>query len=237
MSTAAFQALAVRSTLLRGASRMLGIAALALLAACSRGDDPAAAGPKTAPPGQSAALSSQQGAQALAGKRPRWTELTPAQQQVLAPLAAEWNGLDDIRKKKWLEIAARYAQMGPEEQQRLQARMREWTQLTPEQRRLARESYARAKKLDAGQKSAKWEKYQSLPDEEKQKLAAKAEKKKNVVNLPRARVELDKPAVSKPVPPVLPSAPADAPAAPAPAAPLPAPVPPPPENYGVFPGG
>lgn len=238
MLMASFQAIGTRHALLRSAGRMLGIAALALLAACSRGDDPAAAGSKTAPPpGQSITLPALQGAQPTGEKRPRWVELTPAQRQALAPLAAEWDQLDAIRKKKWLEIAARYAQMGQEEQQRLQDRMREWAKLTPEQRRVARESYARAKKLDAGQKSAKWELYQSLPEEEKQKLAAKAEKKKNVVNLPRARVDLDKPAPTKSAPPVLPSAPAEPPPAPAPPAPLPTPAPLPPENHGVFPGG
>lgn len=242
MAMAAFQAFANPGAPLRAAGRMLGIIVIAWLAACSRGEAPAGAPSGTAlPGGENTVLPSPQGPQAdktsAIDRRPRWNELTAAQRQALAPLAAEWNGLDGIRKKKWLEIAERYARMAPEDQQRLQARMQEWTQLTPEQRRTARESYVRAKKLDAGQKSAKWEMYQSLPHEEKQKLADKAEKKKNVVNLPRAKVDLDKPAASKPVPPVLPSAAPDAPVAPVPAAPLPATAPPAPENHGVFPGG
>ncbi|QAU34722.1 DUF3106 domain-containing protein [Janthinobacterium sp. 17J80-10] len=228
MTMAAFQVFANPAVLLRGAGRMLGVIVLALLAACSRGEDPAGASPgATLPRGENTVLPAPQGPQSLAGKvsptdkRPRWAELTLAQRQALAPLAAEWNDLDGIRKKKWLEIAARYAQMAPEEQQRLQTRMQEWTQLTPEQRRIARESYVRAKKLDAGQKSAKWEMYQNLPHEEKQKLVDKAERKKNVVNLPRPQADLSKPAATKPTPPVLPSAPTEMPVAPPPAAPLP----------------
>lgn len=237
MLLTAIQAFVTRHARLRSAGRWLGIATLALMAACSRGD-PSAAGAKTAPSSeQSITLPALQGTQLAGERRPKWTELTPAQRQALSPLAAEWDQLDAIRKKKWLEIAARHAQMTPEDQQRLQNRMREWARLTPEQRRIARDSYARAKKLDAGQKTAKWERYQSLPDEEKQKLAARAEKKKNVVNLPRARVDLDKPAATKSAPPVLPSAPAEPQPAPVLPTPLPAPASPTPENHGVFPGG
>lgn len=116
--------------------------------------------------------------------RPLWTELTPAQQQALAPLASEWNQLDAFRKNKWLAIGNKFAGMKPDEQQRVQERMRDWVALTPEQRRVARESYARAKKLNPDQKSAHWEQYQQLPEEQKKKLAAGAAAKKPVATLP-----------------------------------------------------
>jgi len=206
--------LAIARVLLGKPGCTLGIAALLLVGACTRTDErttPAAGTTQHA--GQDKNPSQQvlprAGMPTAVDKRPLWIELTPAQRQALAPLAAEWDGLDAVRKKKWLEVAAKYAQMSPVEQQRMQTRMREWAQLTPEQRRIARESYARAKKLDADQKSAKWELYQSLPDEEKQKLAADAEKKKNVVNLPRAIDSRNKPVPAKPALPVLPSAPAE----------------------------
>lgn len=117
--------------------------------------------------------------------KPLWIELTPLQQQALAPLASDWNNLDSIRKKKWLALANKFPTMKPEEQLRMQERMREWAKLTPEQRRTARESFARTNKLNPEQKSAKWEQYQNLPEEEKKKLAADAETKKRLANLPR----------------------------------------------------
>lgn len=116
--------------------------------------------------------------------RPLWHELTPAQQQALAPLASEWNKLDSFRKNKWLAIGNKFTKMTPDEQQRIQERMRDWVTLTPEQRRVARESYVRTKKLDSDQKSAHWEKYQQLSDEQKKKLAAGATAKKPVATLP-----------------------------------------------------
>lgn len=131
--------------------------------------------------------------------KPLWTDLTPAQQQALAPLASEWDKLDSFRKNKWLAIGNKYAAMKPDEQQRLQERMREWAKLTPEQRRIARESYARAKKLNPDQKSAQWEQYQQLPEDQKKKLAANAASKKQVATLPSPTMQGKD---SKTVPPI-----------------------------------
>lgn len=131
--------------------------------------------------------------------RPLWVDLSPAQQQALAPLAAEWDSLDSFRKDKWLAIGNKYAKMKPHEQQRVQERMRDWVKLTPEQRRIARESYARAKKLNPDQKSAHWQQYQQLPEEQKKKLAADAVSKKHVATLPSATAQGNH---SKTVPPI-----------------------------------
>ena len=98
--------------------------------------------------------------------RPAWSELTPAQQQVLAPLQADWEQLDTTRRKKWMAIADRYPTMKPAQQQRLQKRMQEWAQLTPEERRAARERYQTLKKLPPEQRrevKEKWEERRSAP--------------------------------------------------------------------------
>ena len=124
--------------------------------------------------------------------RPVWTELNQAQQQALAPLAADWDKLDGARKKKWLELIKRYSSLTPEQQARMQERMREWAKLTPEQRRVARESYSRTKKLEPDQKTAQWEEYQQLSDEQKKKLAEEAAARKRVTNLPPAAMDKSK---------------------------------------------
>ena len=137
--------------------------------------------------GNSVAAKPQQ--QVQSATKPLWTELTPAQQQALAPLASEWDKLDSLRKNKWLAIGNKYAAMKPAEQQRVHERMRDWVKLTPEQRRIARESYARAKKLNPDQKSAQWRQYQQLPEDQKKKLAADAASKKHVATLPSASAQ------------------------------------------------
>ena len=95
--------------------------------------------------------------------RPEWTELTPAQQKVLAPLQPEWKDLDATRRKKWVTIADRYPKMKPEEQQRLQKRMADWVKLTPEQRQAARKKYQAVQKLPPEKRrevAAQWQRYQ-----------------------------------------------------------------------------
>lgn len=116
--------------------------------------------------------------------KPLWKELSAPQQLALAPLLAEWDKMDSARKQKWLEIANRFGSMKPDEQQRAHGRMREWLKLTPEERRLARENYTLSKKIGKDQKSAQWEQYQQLPEEEKRKLAADAALKKHSTPLP-----------------------------------------------------
>ena len=121
--------------------------------------------------------------------KPLWTELSPAQQQALTPLAADWDKLDSARKKKWIELTKHYSSLTPEQQARMQERMREWAKLTPDERRVARESYSRAKKLEPDQRTAQWQEYQQLSDEQKKKLAEEAVAKKRVTNLPPAATD------------------------------------------------
>ena len=86
-----------------------------------------------------------QSPEAKKAAKPAWTELTPAQQQLLAPLQPEWEQLDTARRKKWVSIADRYPTMKPAQQERLKKRMEEWAKLTPEERKAARAKYQNLK--------------------------------------------------------------------------------------------
>jgi hypothetical protein len=113
-------------------------------------------------------------------KQPSWVELPPQQQQILAPLAGEWDRLEAYRRKKWLGIAKRYSAMKPAEQQRVQTQMRQWVNLTPAQRMAAREKFKRLRDAPPEQRASvkqKWLEYKDLPDDEKQRLAEAAKKK------------------------------------------------------------
>ncbi|MDB5918685.1 MAG: hypothetical protein JWR40_2919 [Massilia sp.] len=121
--------------------------------------------------------------------KPLWNSLTPSQKIALAPIADEWDQADGVRKQKWLEIANRFASMKPDEQARVHERMRDLFKMSPEERRLVRDNYIRAKKIGPTQKSEEWEKYQQLPEEKKKQLAdeaVRARAKKQVANLPPA---------------------------------------------------
>jgi hypothetical protein len=95
--------------------------------------------------------------------RPAWSELTPAQQKILAPLQTDWESLDTTRRRKWVAIANRYPSMTPQAQQRLQKRMADWAKLTPQQRQEARERYLQIRKLPTKKRQEvrdQWQQYQ-----------------------------------------------------------------------------
>lgn len=125
--------------------------------------------------------------------QPKWIELSTEQQRVLAPLSGEWDKLEPWRRKKWVDIAKRYPSMKPEEQQRVQRRMRDWATLTPQQRKAVREQYKDMKKAPPEQKAVikqKWQEYKDLPEDEKKRLKAQAAAK------PAAKTGVAKPLTS-----------------------------------------
>ena len=95
-----------------------------------------------------------------------WQELTPQQQEILAPLANDWNTLSKKQKDNFIGISKRYPQLTPIQQQRLQGRMVKWSKLTPAQRQRARDKFQTVKQLPPEKRAA-----------EKQALREKHEKK------------------------------------------------------------
>ena len=113
---------------------------------------------------------------ALTTSKPTWNDLTPEQRQALAPLAQQWNSIPEVGKRKWINISRNFDQLSADEKSLVQGRMREWAALSPQQRNLARLNYADAKQLSQDEKRAKWEAYQALSPEAKQKLATQQQK-------------------------------------------------------------
>jgi hypothetical protein len=141
----------------------LSLAGALLLAVTAWAQSPPASGRPPASP------------QAIA--RPTWKELTPAQREALAPLAAEWDTYDLDRKLKWLEVAKKFPQLSPEGRQRVHERMVQFSKLSPEEKRTARLNFQRAYELPLEQRQSLIQQYQELPPERKQALAEKARKK------------------------------------------------------------
>jgi len=103
-------------------------------------------------------------------KPPDWSQLTPEQQQILAPLSSDWNNFDEPKRKKWLLLAKRYPKMKPEAQKRVDNRMQRWAKLTPAQRWEAREQYRSIGKVAPNRRDElrrHWAEYQALPPHEK----------------------------------------------------------------------
>jgi hypothetical protein len=120
-------------------------------------------------------------AKAKAQVRPAWAELTAQQQQVLAPLKADWESLEPERRRKWIGVASRYPKMTAQGQERVQRRMQVWAKLTPEQRRQARETYKQLVKVPPekrGDLRQQWAEYQQLPQQERDSLVNQADRKR-----------------------------------------------------------
>ncbi|MEK0433454.1 MAG: hypothetical protein RL700_1661 [Pseudomonadota bacterium] len=102
---------------------------------------------------------------------PKWAELNAEQKLILQPLQNLWPTLEENRKRKWLAIAKNFPTLSPQAQATAQERMREWAALTPAQRYQARLHFAQAQQWSTDEKLAKWEAYQALNEEEKNKLS------------------------------------------------------------------
>jgi hypothetical protein len=155
-----------RSRLIRSIE---ALAAAALVSAAGFFASSALAGPSGHAGGSSAPVAA---ARPEAGG-PVWTDLSPGQRKVLAPLAADWNGLDARSKERWIDVAGRYHKMKPDEQQRANQRMGEWAHMTVAERTQARMNFQEASSLTKEEREARWKAYQALPDEQKRELAAK----------------------------------------------------------------
>lgn len=154
------------------------IATCVASAAAAFAADPAAVAPKVAAAPQAPASSA---VALLKPARPYWIELTQAQRLALAPLADDWERLDLQTKKKWVEIGNRYPRMKADEQGRTQQRMREWAMLTPDQRRVARDSFVRVRQMNPEQRADLLRKYHELPPEKRQALVAEGQANKVIV--------------------------------------------------------
>ena len=115
-----------------------------------------------------------------------WAALTPAQKKALSPLAAQWHTLDSTSRDKWTNVANRFPRLSAVEQKRMQDRMTQWSQLPAQQRGEARLRFQNTRQLTPQERQQKWEAYQALPSEEKQKLAQQARRKQKPVVLPDA---------------------------------------------------
>jgi Protein of unknown function (DUF3106) len=99
--------------------------------------------------------------------QPLWSDLKPAQQSVLKPFEAQWNSYPQANKLSWLKVADQFAKLSPAQQELARERIKQWSALTPEQRRLARANFSLAKKAPSTQRVAEFAQYQGMTAEQK----------------------------------------------------------------------
>lgn len=138
---------------------------------------------------------------------PNWQALTPAQRELLAPLARDWDGLSATQRSKWLSATPKLATLPAPELTRIHERMRDWAHLTPTERADARIGFQVARQVDADQRQAKWEAYQALPAEKRQELAEKAAARRQAQTQAKTPGTKAKPLAAAPKSNIVPPAP------------------------------
>lgn len=103
--------------------------------------------------------------------RPTWAQLTRSQQHALKPLASSWPSISEAQKRKWLALSHNFGELSAQEQGKLHERMSDWAHLSARERAQARLHFAEVSQLPQDERLAKWEAYQALSQEERQKLA------------------------------------------------------------------
>jgi len=132
------------------------------------------AGDRTASPSPTVPATGKTTAAAATPASTEWQRLHLSQRRALAPLAVAWPGMTEAQRRKWLALVQNFDLRPAAEQALLQSRMAEWAALSPADRRLARINFGTAQALPAEKRTAEWEAYQALPDEERQRLARSA---------------------------------------------------------------
>jgi Protein of unknown function (DUF3106) len=114
-----------------------------------------------------------QGVPSMAAPR-AWSSLRPAQQTALQPLQDSWSEIDAVHKRKWVEVADKFVSFSPADQARIQGRMAHWAQLSPSERGATRLNYLEAQRIQAAERSTKWEAYQALSPEQREQFMSKS---------------------------------------------------------------
>lgn len=107
-----------------------------------------------------------------------WKTLSKENQEFLFEMRAQWDKLPETDQRKWLKVAERYKTAPPEKQEKMRQRVAAWAQLTPEERRIARENFRALKAKQSEGRSANWESYQTLDEEQRLRLKDEQKQKR-----------------------------------------------------------
>jgi hypothetical protein len=103
-----------------------------------------------------------------------FNQLSPRQQEALAPLKDKWTTLPADSQQKWLDVANKMPSMSPPERDRVRTRMGDWSRMSGEDRDRARSSFQEARQLPSEERQARWQAYQALPEEKRRELSEQA---------------------------------------------------------------
>jgi hypothetical protein len=80
--------------------------------------------------------------------------------------------LSGAQQRKWVALTRNFRHLSAHARAILQSRMTQWAALTPAERTQARLNFGKARRVSATERKARWEQYQELSPQERQRLAA-----------------------------------------------------------------
>ncbi len=104
------------------------------------------------------------------GQSTGWSALDADQQNLLAPFAGQWDQWADGERRAWLALAGRFPAMPPAEQLRARERIRQWAELDPEERQVARANFGLARRMPEHQRVEQWQRYRAMTPEQRSVL-------------------------------------------------------------------
>jgi hypothetical protein len=102
-----------------------------------------------------------------------WSELSPKQQELLAPLKNDWNSMTNAQQERWLKVGRKYETEPVERQAIMRERVSTWSELTPREKAAARENYKALKEKRQGERNSSWNSYQSLDPKQRDEFKEK----------------------------------------------------------------
>jgi hypothetical protein len=76
-----------------------------------------------------------------------WTRLSQQEKTALAPLASDWDNMPAAQREKLLVVARDFPKLSPQRQKLLHSRLHSWSQLTSEERQIARDNFRKIQAL------------------------------------------------------------------------------------------
>ncbi|MGV3468277.1 MULTISPECIES: DUF3106 domain-containing protein [unclassified Limnobacter] len=102
-----------------------------------------------------------------------WSELSPKQQELLAPLKGDWNSMTDAQQERWLKVGRKYENEPEDRQAIMRERVSTWSELSPREKAAARENYKALKEKRQGERNSSWNSYQSLDPKKRDEFKGK----------------------------------------------------------------
>jgi len=107
-----------------------------------------------------------------------WSDLTPTEQDLLAPVSDQWQQLTPHQQQRLRRKAERWQDLGPVRREIVQQRLSRFATMTPEQRAAARQRFKAFQQLPPEQKARMREafrRYHALPPEQRRELRERFE--------------------------------------------------------------